>query len=208
MKIIHVEELINVGSFSQTATWAHIDQDLRQAIQTVHWPHDSDSFTLNPLPKGNGVRPIKEAWRLYLLAAGWIKELSLRVGATPAQTAVKARDLGPVDVAYQLADQIYFCAEWETGNISSSHRAINKICLGMLRKVLVGGVLIIPSSGMYPYLTDRIGNYGELEPYFPLWRSVAHNITDGLVAIYVIEQDALDPAVPLITKGTDGRALR
>jgi hypothetical protein len=65
--------------------------------------------------------------------------------------------------------------------------------------------LVIPSRKLYPYLTDRIGNYEELEPYFDVWRSVL--IRDGLLAIFVIEHDQEDNNVPKIPKGTDGRAL-
>jgi hypothetical protein len=63
----------------------------------------------------------------------------------------------------------------------------------------------LPSRKLYPYLTDRIGNYEELEPYFDVWRSV--NINEGFLAIFVVEHDTVDSSVPQITKGTDGRAL-
>ncbi|MDZ8258105.1 hypothetical protein [Nostoc sp. ChiQUE01b] len=65
--------------------------------------------------------------------------------------------------------------------------------------------MVLPSRKLYPYLTDRIGNYEELEPYFDVWRAV--RIEEGFLAIFVIEHDLLDNNVPKITKGTDGRAL-
>ena len=80
------------------------------------------------------------------------------------------------------------------------------MALGMLKDVLVGGALIVPSRKMYPYLTDRIGNYAELEPYFPLWRSF--NIKNGVLVVIEIEYDELDSSVPRIPKGTTGRALQ
>jgi hypothetical protein len=98
-----------------------------------------------------------------------------------------------------------FALEWETGNISSSHRAVNKMVLGLLRGVLLGTALVLPSRKLYPYLTDRIGNYEELEPYFDVWRAV--EIQEGFLAVFVIEHDAVDSSVPRIMKGTDGRAL-
>ena len=70
----------------------------------------------------------------------------------------------------------------------------------------IGGVLIIPSRAMYFYLTDRIGNYAEIEPYFSMWQSL--NVSEGVLAVIEIEHDALSIDVPHITKGTDGRALR
>ena len=58
---------------------------------------------------------------------------------------------------------------------------------------------------MYRYLTDRVGNFPELEPYFPLWRSL--EVEKGYLAVIAIEQDAVSKDVPRILKGTDGRAL-
>ncbi len=54
------------------------------------------------------------------------------------------------------------------------------------------------------YLTDRIGNYKELEPYLKLWKSVP--CQSGVLEIVVIEQDAESYDVQKIPKGTAGRA--
>ena len=96
--------------------------------------------------------------------------------------------------------------EWETGNISSSHRSMNKMCLGLLTQKIIGGFLVVPSKKLYPYLTDRIGNFPELEPYLPLWKSIPCD--EGILEIIVIEQDAESFDVPRIPKGTDGRAIK
>ena len=96
-------------------------------------------------------------------------------------------------------------AEWETGNISSSHRAMNKMALGLMQEVLIGGILILPTREMYHYLTDRIGNFEELEPYFPLWRAVA--CREGILGVVSVEHDAVSRDVPRIPKATNGRAL-
>ena len=111
---------------------------------------------------------------------------------------------GKID-ATKMIDNYLFALEWETGNISSSHRAINKMVLGLLRGVFLGAALVLPSRKIYPYLTDRIGNYEELEPYFDVWKAV--QIKEGFLAIFVIEHDYLDSNVPTLTKGIDGRAL-
>jgi len=55
------------------------------------------------------------------------------------------------------------------------------------------------------YLTDRVGNYAELEPYLDLWRAV--RCDNGVLEIVVIEHDDVSYDVPRIPKGTDGRAL-
>jgi hypothetical protein len=67
------------------------------------------------------------------------------------------------------------------------------------------GILVVPSNVLAPYLTDRIGNIGELRPYFPLWSS--YGGARGALRIVVVEHDAIDRNVPRIPKGTDGRAL-
>ena len=78
--------------------------------------------------------------------------------------------------------------EWETGNIASSHRSINKIYLGFHIGAIAGGVLALSSNRLYPYLTDRIGNIGELERYFPLWMNTPCD--QGVFEIIVVEYPA------------------
>lgn len=129
------------------------------------------------------------------------------VSRVELETRVKIvadRRPGPMDACYRVQDRL-FCVEWETGNVSSSHRALNKIALGLLKGILIGGILIVPTREMYKYLTDRVGNYPEIEPYFPMWRALP--INDGVLAVIAIEQDAVSKEVPRIEKGTDGRAL-
>ena len=113
---------------------------------------------------------------------------------------------GKIDAVKTISDGRFFAVEWETGNISSSHRALNKMAVGLLDGILVGGVLVLPSRKMYQYLTDRVGNFQEIEPYFPVWQNLA--ISDGLLAVMEIEYDAVSLDTPQIKKGTDGRALR
>jgi hypothetical protein len=81
---------------------------------------------------------------------------------------------------------------------------MNKLTMLVADGVISAGVLVVPSRKLYVYLTDRIGNIKELEPYFPLWRSVP--CKSGIVEIIVIEHDAESFDVPKIPKGTEGRA--
>jgi len=200
VKLIHIERLIDTGPFSASGQWKIIEGHIRKAIAAIEWPKGSGSFTLHDQSgkkrrQGNGVKPIKDACMRHLKRAGWVLE-------TPVPVAVQKRP-GKMDATYQVGEKL-FCLEWETGNISSSHRALNKMSLGILQGVLVGGALIVPTRAMYQYLTDRVGNFAELEPYFPLWRSL--KTSDGLLVVIAIEHDAVSKAVPRIPKGTDGRA--
>ena len=79
------------------------------------------------------------------------------------------------------------------------------MALGLLKGVLAAGLLVVPTRELYQYLTDRIGNMEELEPYLDLWRSIP--CENGILEILAIEHDATSTKVPRIPKATDGRAL-
>ncbi len=202
MKIVRVERLIDAGSFSNTAAWKTIEGHILEAIKTIQWPPGAGSFTLRDESgkkrgKGSGVKPIKDACMVRLSSLGWTLETK------PPIAAVKKP--GKMDATFPVGKRL-FCVEWETGNISSSHRALNKIVLGIIKKVLIGGALIVPTRAMYKYLTDRVGNFPEIEPYFPLWQALS--VDEGLLVVIAVEHDAVSDAVPRIPKGTDGRALQ
>lgn len=134
----------------------------------------------------------------YLKHKGWDREVRMYLGSRKRP--------GPVDAAKAVSDGRMFAVEWETGNISSSHRSLNKLLFGLLNGDLAGGMLIVPSRKMYIWLTDRIGNFDELAPYFVIYQDHP-SVKDGLLAIVEVEHDDLSLSVPRITKGTDGRAL-
>ncbi|MGH6636888.1 MAG: hypothetical protein ACRED0_12435 [Gammaproteobacteria bacterium] len=70
---------------------------------------------------------------------------------------------------------------------------------------IVGGAIILPTRNFYRYLTDRVGNYAELQPYFDIWRVVPW--LNGILAVFAVEHDDASSDVPRIQKGTNGRAL-
>jgi hypothetical protein len=202
VKIVKTEVLIDAAGFSATAEWVTIRRHIITSIQAVEWPLGSGSFTLYDEPgkkrgQGSGVKPIKEAFVLNLKKLGWDLETKVDIAARTKP--------GPFDATYKVREKL-FAVEWETGNISSSHRAMNKMALGLLKGILIGGVLILPTRQMYRYLTDRVGNLQELEPYFPFWRAL--NCQEGLLAVIAIEHDAVSKKVRRIRKGTSGRALQ
>lgn len=197
MKISKEEFLIKRGSFAASPEARQLHDEILAAIQTIRWPVGSDKFTLYPEKKANGVKPIKLSFQTHLKSLGW--ELEKRVAL-----ASRLRP-GPVDAVKKLRNGTSFAVEWETGNISSTHRAINKMAIGMLEGKLSGGVLILPMRDMYKFLTDRTGNFEEIAPYFPVWQNWP--AIDGVLGIIGIEQDATSLDVPKIPKGTDGRAL-
>jgi hypothetical protein len=202
MKILHSTFLIQSGKFPRSVEWERRFAEVNRAALAVVWPPEANSFTLydevgKKRGKGNGVKPIKNACMSHLENAGWKMQTRVAIPGTKRP--------GPVDATYDIGGRL-LCVEWETGNISSSHRSLNKICVGMLAGVFLGGILILPTRAMYKYLTDRVGNYEEIEPYFPLWRSLV--VTEGVLVVIGIEHDGVSRDVPRILKGTDGRALQ
>lgn len=198
MKIVETVDLIANGKFPSSNEWTKACADVAEAIKVTDWPHGSGSFTIYPESHGNGVVPIKEPCIRKLVESKWKAE----------KLPVVYRGIlgtGDLDALIQTpAGWIGF--EWETGNISSSHRALNKLLLTLMKGYLAGGFLVVPSDSLYEFLTDRIGNISELRPYFPLWSSV--QVENGALRIIVVEHDSTSTKVQRIRKGTDGRAKR
>lgn len=204
MKFINETILQDKGEFTRSEDRAIIINEIKASITLVDWPDGSGLFTINPgtpstnrpnlRAHGNGVLPIKKNCMNYLHTKGWLLEHYLDVGLTDRP--------GPIDAIKRLENDEIFALEWETGNVSSSHRALNKIMVGLLNKKLIGGTLIVPTINMAAYLTERIGNFEEISPYFQVWRSIQLN--SGFLSIIAIEHDAISMNVPFISKGSDG----
>lgn len=201
MKIVHIETLLSCGSYAKSAHWAKTRKSIHAAVKRCAWPPDSGNFTIYPESgkrrgEGNGVGPIKTEFVNQLIKKGWTLE-------GPAKNAL-GYGLGEFD-AVMPGPEGPVVVEWETGNISSSHRSMNKLTMLVSDGIIAAGTLVVPSRKLYVYLTDRIGNYRELEPYLKLWKSVP--CKKGVLEIVVIEHDAVSVNVPRIPKTTGGRAL-
>ncbi len=197
MRVAHEEVIFDIGSVASTLEFPQLYQEVLEAIRATDWPYGSGRFSVYPEHHGNGVKPIKIPFMKYLRGAGWDLETVIDYGVTK-------RTPGPVDATHPIGGKL-FAVEWETGNISSSHRALSKMAIGLAKGILAAGILVLPSRTFYYYLTDRIGNYQELEPYFDLYRLISCDY--GLFGVVEVEHDALDQSVPRIPKGEDGNAL-
>lgn len=201
MKLLEYHDIINPEIFNSSTDLLKAWEEITEAILITDWPHGSGQFLIYPESgkkrrQGNGVKPIKIPCLNYLRSQGWQIERLPKIGSSVLRT-------GDLD-ALKHTPNGYIAFEWETGNISSSHRALNKLFLTMQETNTLGSFLVVPSDKLKVYLTDRIGNIGELRPYFPLWRNLP-NINGGL-RIIVVEYDDISYNVPKIPKGTDGRA--
>lgn len=203
MKLLEYHDILNPGLLARSDALKRAWEDVQHAVALTDWPHGSGTFTIYPecgkkTGQGNGVKLIKVLCIRALRERGWLVEQLPRIGSSVLRT-------GDLD-ALKATPEGYVAFEWETGNISSSHRALNKLFLTMQETDTIGSFLVVPSNRMKRYLTDRIGNIGELEPYFQLWRNLVG--IDGTLRIVVVEHDAESFDVPKIPKGTDGRASR
>ncbi len=203
MKIVETIDVISRGSFPSSRDWRRACRHVKMAVKATDWPHGSGKFTIYPQSgkkrgEGNGVVPIRVPCLKKLRDLGWqVEQLPIIENG--------AIETGDLDALYRSRSG-FIGFEWETGNISSSHRAMNKLLLTLKLGGLIGGLLAVPSNRLKVYLTDRIGNIGELRHYFPLWRDT--EISEGALRILVVEHDAVSFDVPRIPKGTDGRALQ
>lgn len=198
MRIVRTEYLIRGGAYDQQDTWRRAIHEIEVAVSRIVWPPNNPSgkFVINPQSgkkrgEGNGVKPIKKAFLEALSDNSWSTD--------------DRHNPERFDAVKRISDSSYIAVEWETGNISSSHRAINRFLLAQLQGGCRGGLLVLPTRKLYRYLTDRVGNYEELERFFPVWRAVQWK--EGALAVMAIEHDGEDIQSPRIEKGTDGRAL-
>jgi len=198
VKLVQTRYLIQAPGLADDEFWSRALRDVERAIRRVVWPkgNRSGKFIIHPQSgkkrgEGNGVVPIKEAFLVSLATDGWSTD--------------DRQNPGRFDAVKPKPDGTYIGMEWETGNISSSHRALNRFVLGHIRGDCIGGILVLPTRKLYTYLTDRVGNFEELQTYFPVYEQISWD-RGGLVVL-AIEHDGEDLKVPRIAKGTDGRAL-
>ena len=199
MKIVERIDVVSLGGVASQKKGKTAAKEVETAILATDWPHGSGSFKLNPgvEKNANGVLPMKLPCISKLKEFGWEAErLPKELAGVP---------MGNLDAIKQTRG-VTIGFEWETGNISSSHRAINKIFHAMLKGGIIGGFLVLPSENMRRFLTDRIGNITELREYFPVWQAIA--FPQGVFRILVVEHDELDQTAPLIPKQKDGNAKK
>lgn len=150
----------------------------------------------------NSVTPIKEGLvNLLHDNYGWTKEWHLStVSGEPEQRSRKKGTGGGIDVYKEfIQGQFSFNVglEFETGNVASVHRSLNKLTLGVDAHELDLMVLVLPVYNLSYYLTDRSANYEEIEAYFRLYENRAF-IAFGFDAEEYSDQ------FPIFAKGNDG----
>lgn len=157
----------------------------------------------------NSVSPIKNGLiNLLHDEYGWEKEKHLMAltgeGNTGSTNKRRKGSGGGIDVYKEFSqDEFSFRVgiEFETGNVASVHRSLNKLSLGEKNKELDLIVLVLPVFDLSYYLTDRVANYEEIERYFPLFE-------DRPFIAFGFDAEEYSPDFPIFVKGNDGNSKK
>jgi hypothetical protein len=227
MKWCRTLVLFSAGGVVSSEDWRTVHESYVRSIQSIDYPAGSGTLTLKKkkqLPNGqwqrNGVTFLRKQFLNHIVGVeGWHPEGNVKVVGKPPPPITLYPSMGkhnePVTSEFGGFDLVTtapggsrIAIEWETGNISSSHRSMNKLAIALESGVIEAGVLIVPSRALYEHLTDRIGNIGELSGYLRMWQSLGQSVQKGLLAVTVVEHDALTDSedAPYLVVGKDGRA--
>ncbi len=227
MKWLRTLLLFHKDNVISDSGWDAIHKSFVRSIESIDFPEGSGKLTLRKKTKDpisnqwnrNGVGYLRNRFLKHMVNdEGWQAEgevglqqkqpdLILYPSMEPYQEQITS-EFGDFDFVTTTKSGARVAIEWETGNISSSHRSLNKLSILLSENIIQAGVLILPSRNLYEHLTDRIGNIGELSPYLDMWKSTGNSVRKGLLAIVVVEHDELtdDPDFPYLKMGNDGRS--
>lgn len=228
MKWLRTLVLFDQGGLIASDDWRTVHESYVRAITAIDHPRGGGQLTLRErerLPNGQWKRNGVNYLRSYFLDVmirreQWRAEANVDLSRSRRQVPVTlypslekhdepiTSDFGGFDFVTTAPGGTRVAIEWETGNISSSHRSMNKLAIALGNGVVDVGVLILPSRDLYTHLTDRIGNIGELSGYLSMWEGLKSSVKYGLLAVTVVEHDALtrDPNHEFLKVGSDGRA--
>jgi len=220
--------LFDQGDIVSSSDWQSLHDSYVRSILSIKYPKGSTTLRLrrktrlnNGQWRRNGVGYLRSEFLAHMQhVEKWQPEGSVDLGRDRHQPEITlypslepykepiTSDFGGFDFLTTAAQGTRAAIEWETGNISSSHRSMNKLAIALKNGVIQVGVLIVPSRDLYGHLTDRIGNIGELSGYLSMWESIKTSVPRGLLAITVVEHDELtdDENFPYLPMGNDGRA--
>jgi hypothetical protein len=228
MKWLRTLIVFEQGGVISTVDWQDVHKSYVRSIQSIDFPEGAGSLTLRrkvKRPDGqwdrNGVVYLKRRFFSHMVnVENWHPEAPLDLGKGRVAPDLLSfpdmqrhrepitSDFGGFDFLTIGRTGTRVAIEWETGNISSSHRSMNKLAIALATGLIQVGVLIVPSRSLYEHLTDRIGNIGELSGYLSMWKNLEGRVGRGLLAITVVEHDFLtdNPSFSYLPVGNDGRA--
>lgn len=219
------------GSVLSALDWDKIHKSYVNSIKSVVYPPGAKSLTIREKSKNaskkwvrNGVGYLRNCFLAHMIGVEkWHHEFGFSLGKKQKPPTLEnypktnpptylpepiTSGFGNFDFVTTGANGTRVAIEWETGNISSSHRSMNKLCIALIAHEIDVGVLIVPSRDLYDHLTDRVGNIGELSGYLNMWAELECRVDRGALVVTVVEHDFLttDPQFPYLNTGNDGRA--
>lgn len=228
MKWLRTMVLFDQGNVITSPDWKNLHESYVRAIASIEHPRGYGSLTLrrkvrlpNKQWKRNGVGYLRKEFLAFMRDhEGWEAESDVALSRDREQPPLLlypsmeeyrepiTSDFGGFDFMAVAANGTRVAIEWETGNISSSHRSMNKLAIALSSGLMEIGVLIVPSRALYEHLTDRIGNIGELSGYLAMWEGLKNVVERGLLAITVVEHDHLTDSeeIEYLAVSGDGRA--
>lgn len=228
MKFLRTLVLFDQGGIITSLDWQEVHDSYVRSIASIDHPRGSGKLKLRRKTKKlnnqwarNGVGYLRSCFLNHMLNnEGWHAEGDVDLSRNRQQPPIRlypslesyyepiTSNFGGFDFITTTPNGLKIAIEWETGNISSSHRSMNKLAIALNNGIIQVGVLILPSRDLYEHLTDRIGNIGELSGYLSMWESLKSSVRHGLLAITVVEHDELtdDTDFPYLPSGNDGRA--
>lgn len=229
MKWLRTLVLFDKGEVLTSKDWCTVHESYVRSIVSIDHPAGSSTLTLREKERvpgtgqwrRNGVGYLRSRFLEHMTGKeGWHAEHDVDLARGRDQPPITlypsmqlyrepiTSDFGGFDFMTTGKEGMRIAIEWETGNISSSHRSMNKLAIALGTRKVEVGVLIVPSRSLYEHLTDRIGNIGELSGYLSMWESLKATVAKGLLAITVVEHDALttDQNFPYLPVAGDGRA--
>lgn len=230
MKWLRTIVLFDQGMLTESEDWRAVHESLVRSVISIDFPEGAKSLTLRKKTRvgksqwrRNGVKYLRTRFLSHMVGSeGWAQEKQVAIEHLNLQPTLKTypdlkdyqepitSGFGHFDFMTETDSGLKVAIEWETGNISSSHRSMNKLYVALSAKCIDVGVLILPSRDLYQHLTDRIGNIGELSPYLTMWRKIGPLVERGLLAVAVVEQDSLTDteSFPYLPTGSDGQAAQ
>jgi hypothetical protein len=228
MKWLRTLIIFDKGNIVSSADWSAIHKSYVRSIESIDFPLGTGKLKLREKEKRadgqwnrNGVGYLRKRFLDHITnEEKWKAESAFTLGESRKPPTIMlypgnkvhheeiTSEFGDFDLVSTAKNGSRVAIEWETGNISSSHRSVNKLAIAISTRQIDAGVLIVPSRGLYNHLTDRIGNIGELAGYLSMWHGIGAAIERGLLAITVVEHDELTTSKSFnyLPTGNDGRA--
>jgi len=164
MKWLRTLVLFDQGEVISSPDWKALHESYVRSIEDIDNPVGSGRLCLRRkvrLSNGqwarNGVGYLRERFLEHIRdVEGWKPEGIVELTRDRDQPAIRlypslesyrepiTSDFGGFDLVTEGADGTKIAIEWETGNISSSHRSMNKLAIALGAGIIEVGVLTCP----------------------------------------------------------------